>query len=152
MIKNCYVSNDVKNFRIDKVVVHRIIYELKKALDFSIFNLELNFVSEKTIHTINKNYLNHNYSTDIITFNYGELLNELDGEIFISLPDVESNSRKFGSPFNEELLRVIIHGILHMLGYEDYLKKDYIEMKKKENLFLEKLRYLIRKDRIIYDS
>lgn len=152
MIKNCYVSNDVKNFRIDKVVVHRIIYELKREFGFSVLNLELNFVSEKTIHAINKNYLNHDYSTDIITFNYGKTLKEFDGEIFISLPDVKLNAKKFGCKFNEELLRVIIHGILHMLGYEDYSKKDYIEMKKKENLFLVRLRHLIRKDRIIYDN
>jgi rRNA maturation RNase YbeY len=151
VIKNCYVSNDVKNFKIDKAVVHRIIHGLKKAFDFSVLNLELNFVSEKTIHTINKNYLNHDNSTDIITFNYGETSSELDGEIFISIHDVKLNAKKFGCKFDEELLRVIIHGILHMLGYEDYSKKDYIEMKKKENLFLDRLRHLIRKDRIIYD-
>lgn len=151
VIKNCYVSNEVKNFRVDKVVVHRILYELKKAFDFSILNLELNFVSEKAIQIINKNYLNHNYSTDIVTFNYGKSSKEFDGEIFISLPDVKLNSKKFGCTFNEELLRVIIHGILHLLGYEDYSKKDYIEMKKLENLFLVKLRHLIKKDRIIYD-
>jgi len=133
------------------VVVHRILYELKKAIDFSILNLELNFVSEKTIQIINKNYLNHNYSTDIVTFNYGKSSKEFDGEIFISLPDVKLNSKKFGCTFNEELLRVIIHGILHMLGYEDYSKKDYIEMKKLENLFLVKLKHLVSKDRIIYD-
>lgn len=150
MVKNFYVSNEVKNFRIDKVVVHKLLFELKKILSFSVVNLELNFVSEKTIQIINKDYLNHNNSTDIITFNYGKSNSEFDGEIFISLPDVKLNSKKFGCTFNQELFRVIIHGILHMLGYEDYSKKDYLEMKKQENLYLDMLKHLIRKERIIY--
>lgn len=150
MVKNFYVSNEVKNFRIDKVVVHKLLFELKKILSFSVVNLELNFVSEKTIQIINKDYLNHNNSTDIITFNYGKSNSEFDGEIFISLPDVKLNSKKFGCTFNQELFRVIIHGILHMLGYEDYSKKDYFEMKKQENLYLDMLKHLIRKERIIY--
>ncbi len=152
MIKNCLVSNELNDFKIDKRIVHKIVHELKKEFGFSILNLELNFISDKTIHYINKNYLNHNYSTDIITFNYGKSSNEFDGEIFISLPDVKTNAEKFDCSFSEELLRVIIHGILHMLGYNDYKKKEFDEMKNKENALLVKFGYLIKKNRLVYDS
>ena len=73
----------------------------------------------KIIHDINKSYLKHDYTTDIITFNYSNSLEQIDGEIFISIDDALSNSKKFKVTLSDELVRLVIHGILHLLGYDD---------------------------------
>lgn len=85
--------------------------------------------SDSYILTINKDYLNHNYFTDIITFDYCK--NEIvEGDIFISIETVFTNSQKFNTTFDEEILRVIIHGVFHLLGFKD----KTAEQKKKMRL------------------
>lgn len=76
------------------------------------------FCSDERILAVNRQYLGHDYYTDIITFPYdeGEVIS---GDIFISLDTVQSNAQRFGVPFGEELHRVIIHGILHLCGIDD---------------------------------
>jgi rRNA maturation RNase YbeY len=72
--------------------------------------------------------LNHHNSTDIITFNYSGNHSELDGEIFISVDDCRNNAGKFGVKLNEELVRLIIHGFLHLLGHNDKIKSEKKKM------------------------
>lgn len=81
-------------------------------------NITYFFCSDQHILEVNKTYLKHDYFTDIITFDYTEG-NKISGEIFISLDTVQSNSKLFESTYNEELHRVIIHGILHLVGIND---------------------------------
>lgn len=81
-------------------------------------NITYFFCSDKHILEVNKTYLGHDYFTDIITFDYTEG-NKISGEIFISLDTVKSNSTLFKSSFQEELHRVIIHGVLHLVGIND---------------------------------
>jgi rRNA maturation RNase YbeY len=76
------------------------------------------FCSDEEILRINKLYLNHDYYTDIITFDYSEK-GRVSGDLFISLETVKTNSEKFKTEYKEELNRVMIHGILHLCGYED---------------------------------
>lgn len=99
------------------------------------------FTSDKYLLNINKQYLSHNYFTDIITFNdvQGNIIN---GDIFISLETVKNNSLRFGVSFEEELSRVMIHGILHLMGYDDQTKEQKSEMRKKENEYLDRLKNL----------
>lgn len=85
----------------------------KKAGDISYI-----FCSEERILEINKQYLKHDYFTDIITFDYSED-KIISGDIFISPETVKTNAADFNVPFDEELLRVIIHGVLHLCGQED---------------------------------
>ena len=87
-------------------------YNLKTG-DISII-----FVSDDDLLEINKKYLSHDYFTDIVTFDYreGDLIS---GDIYISIPRVEENSKKYHTVFQTELLRVIIHGIFHLLGFAD---------------------------------
>ncbi|OGU36093.1 MAG: rRNA maturation RNase YbeY, partial [Ignavibacteria bacterium GWB2_35_6b] len=84
-----------KNFTINKPVIHKIVASLKDELGFSISSLQYNFVSPEEIHTINKKYLKHDFTTDIITFNYSGKNDILEGEIFISVEDARQNSKKF---------------------------------------------------------
>lgn len=94
------------------------------------------FCLDEYILDINKKYLKHDYYTDIITFDYSEK-NRLEGDIFISLQTVESNSKKFSTTFEHELMRVIIHGILHLDGFDDKTKKEKLVMRSAEDAALE---------------
>lgn len=93
------------------------------------------FVSDNEILEINKQYLNHNYFTDIITFDYSNK-NTIDGDIFISVETVLDNSVRFKSSFNEEILRVIIHGVLHLLGFKDKKRNEKEMMRMNEDIAL----------------
>lgn len=95
------------------------------------------FCNDEKILEVNNQYLKHNYYTDIITFDYSEGL-IISGDIFISLDTVKSNAMEFGVSYEHELLRIIIHGILHLCGQDDKTPELRIEMTKKENLALKK--------------
>ena len=143
MIKNLSVNNN-KKFKLNKTEIHKIVFLLKKELNFGIEFMEINIITAEEIHKINNQYLQHNYSTDIITFNYSGENNTLDGEIFISLDDAFSNSLKYKVNLDNELLRLVIHGFLHMIGYDDKAKEDKKTMKKIENKLVKKLENKIK--------
>lgn len=138
MIKNLSIYSN-KEIKINKKEVHRVISGLQKILNFSIDSLEINFINSDEILEINKNYLKHDYSTDIITFNYSGNNKLLDGEIFISAPDALENAEKFNVDFNQELLRLLIHGILHLEGYDDEEPEKKKVMKSLENKLVKEL-------------
>lgn len=127
-----------KGIRIEKKVVDNLVEKLSRELEFSIGYLELNFVGVETILDINKNHLDHNNTTDIITFNYSDENCSFDAEIFISVPDALENSKKYGVTIDNELGRLIIHGLLHLLGYDDTIASKKKKMKAKENELVEK--------------
>lgn len=141
MIRNLYVSSS--NNKIIKNQVHKLVGLLKKELNFSIQSLFINFTNGEEIHKINKKYLNHDYSTDIITFNYSGSYLELDGEIYISLDDALNSSQKYKVSLNSELKRLTIHGLLHLSGYYDIEKKDKKRMKTKENNLLNMYKFAL---------
>jgi len=97
------------------------------------------FCSDEKILEVNKQYLNHDFYTDIITFDYVEK-DRINGDIFISTDRVKENASQFNVDFEEELHRVIIHGILHLLGQEDHTPKEEQQMRKKENEALKLMR------------
>jgi rRNA maturation RNase YbeY len=90
------------------------------------------FCSDNYILDINQKYLSHDYFTDIITFNYNKD-NIISGDIFISVDTVFNNSKIYKQTFETELHRVMIHGILHLLGYDDHTETDIANMRKAEN-------------------
>jgi len=94
------------------------------------------FCSDTEILRINQFYLKHDYYTDIITFDYSED-NILSGDLFISLDTVKTNSLKFKTGFDNELRRVMIHGILHLCGYKDKASEEKKIMRAKEDEALE---------------
>lgn len=99
-----------------------------KALE----SLSYVFCSDQYLLQINRDYLQHDYYTDIISFDLSEGKNTV-GEIYISIDRVRDNAREFGSPFYQELHRVIFHGALHLCGYKDKSNKDQVLMRKKED-------------------
>lgn len=131
MIKNLSVSTSYS--KIKKPAVHKLIKALRNQLEFKVDFLEINFISSDEIHILNKKYLKHDYSTDIITFNYSKNISVLDGEIFISYQDAAKNAKKYRVSLNREITRLIIHGILHLTGYNDVKVSDKKIMKTVEN-------------------
>ena len=98
-------------------------------------NISIIFCSDNYVLDINQKYLQHDYFTDIITFDYCEG-DRLSGDLFISVDSVRENSVEFGTEFKDELNRVIIHGLLHLVGYDDHTEKDIKLMRSKENYYL----------------
>ena len=103
----------------------------------SIVQLTYIFCSDEYLLNINQTYLNHDYFTDIITFPYKQG-NEIESDIFISIDRIEENARTFDSTFERELLRVMAHGVLHLLGYKDKSTEEEAEMREQEDWALEK--------------
>lgn len=93
------------------------------------------FCSDNYLLEVNRKYLNHDYFTDIITFDYVES-DIVNGDIFISTDRVMENAGAFKTTFENELNRILIHGVLHLLGYKDKTKNDKSEMTEKENFYL----------------
>lgn len=85
---------------------------------------------------INRNFLNHNYDTDVITFAYDDDKKNLEGEIIVSPEKVKKNAKYYNVSHVQELKRVIIHGCLHLVGYNDKTKKQKELIKNKENFYL----------------
>ena len=103
-----------------------ILSESKKEGDINYI-----FCDDEYLHKINVEYLNHDTLTDIISFDYS-VGNELHGDIFVSVERVADNAKDFEVSFDEELKRVLVHGILHYAGYKDKSEEDELKMRQKE--------------------
>ncbi len=141
MIKNLYVSSSTK--KINKKRIHKLVGLLREDLEFSVEYLFINFITSEEIYNINKEFLNHDRSTDIITFNYSGSHFELDGEIFISIDDAKIFARKYNVSLSKEFTRLIIHGILHLKGYDDIKKNNRVKMKRVENNLTNKYNFAL---------
>jgi rRNA maturation RNase YbeY len=112
---------------------------VKKTLEkFGKISGEINyiFVSDEELLEMNKKYLNHDYYTDIITFDNSENAGLLDGDIFISTDRIEENSKIYGNGILEEYLRILGHGVLHLCGLKDKSPKDITKMREAEDQFI----------------
>ena len=95
------------------------------------------FCSDPYLLEINRKYLGHDYYTDIITFDYSEG-DTISGDLFISVDTVRSNAEYYSADFKDELDRVIVHGVLHLIGYDDHTYEQSAEMRARENHYLER--------------
>lgn len=111
--------------------------EIRKLRDVNII-----FCSDNYILDINQRFLQHDYFTDIITFDYCEGA-DLSGDLFISVDSVRENALEYGTEFDDELNRVIVHGVLHLIGYDDHTEEDISVMRSKENYYLDLRRSLL---------
>lgn len=106
----------------------------------TIVSLNYIFCSDSYLLKLNKAYLNHSTLTDIITFDYSEKAGPVNGEIYISIDRVRDNAKAFKTSLHLELHRVIIHGVLHLLGYRDKKPSEKVIMRKKEEAYLSLLK------------
>ncbi|QEC51590.1 rRNA maturation RNase YbeY [Anseongella ginsenosidimutans] len=102
----------------------------------SITELCFIFCSDAYLLEINRSYLDHDTLTDIITFDNSTLPGSLAGDIYISVERIRENAEKFSVSENEELLRVMIHGLLHLCGYKDKEKGQKALMREKEDIYI----------------
>jgi len=123
----------IKKRKLTNWIKETILAERKKTGDISFI-----FCSDNYLLEVNKTYLDHDYFTDIITFDYVEGT-WINGDIFISIDRVRENSVEFKTTFENELNRIFIHGILHLLGYKDKDNKDKLLMTEKEDFYLKLL-------------
>ena len=96
------------------------------------------FCSDNYILDVNMRYLQHDYFTDIITFDYCEK-DILSGDLFISIDSVRDNASFYGTEFSEELNRVMVHGVLHLIGYDDHTDSEQKMMRSKEDYYLSQI-------------
>tara|TARA_Y100000746_G_C15302163_1_gene366138 strand:+ start:117 stop:554 length:438 start_codon:yes stop_codon:yes gene_type:complete len=115
-----------------KKILHTIIDHEKKEFDLVSIILE----NDEYLRMLKKQYFNQNIYTDVISFNLEENNNPIDGEIYISIPRVIDNANKYNTNFNNEFKRILIHGLLHLIGYNDILKRDKQHMTTLENKYI----------------
>lgn len=127
-----YLSEDVKIPPFPKRKISAWIKQVSFLHGFKVGDVSYIFCSDKKILEINKQYLKHDYYTDIITFDYTEN-SHINGDIFISLETVATNAQKFKVSFQQELYRVLIHGVLHLCGQADKTPDERNKMTQKEN-------------------
>jgi probable rRNA maturation factor len=134
-----YQSEDVKFPSIKRRKINKWIKQVASSYDKSVGDISYIFCSDPKILEINNEYLQHDYYTDIITFDYSDE-SEISGDIFISLDTVKSNSEQFNTDYIDELHRIIIHGILHLCGINDKGPGEREHMTDCENKALELLK------------
>ncbi|MBQ3539188.1 MAG: rRNA maturation RNase YbeY [Bacteroidaceae bacterium] len=132
-----YTTEGTKMPDIKRRSITAWIKEIAKAHGKVVGDIAYIFCNDDKILEINREYLEHDYYTDIITFDYTEE-NIIGGDIFISLDTVRSNSELLGLPYEHELHRVIIHGVLHLCGIDDKAEGARAVMEAEENKALAK--------------
>lgn len=130
-----YFSEDVPVPKLKRRVTSQWIKQVIASEGKRVGDISFIFCSDSYLLNVNKKYLEHDYFTDIITFDYVEGL-VISGDIFISVDRVNENSVEFETTVTDELNRILIHGILHLLGYKDKQKKDKLLMTEKEDFYL----------------
>lgn len=121
-------TKDIKNW-----IVQVIRSEGKRTGDLSFF-----FLPDEDLREINREFLGHNYNTDVIAFDYGTG-GTVSGEIYMSIDTIRTNSSFYASGVRHEILRVMLHGTLHLIGYDDKDDRGKKEMRKKEDYYLSKM-------------
>ena len=115
------------------VLIREIIHDEKKRAD----SVNVVLVDDDYLLEVNKNFLNHNYKTDVISFDLnGD--GEIDGEIYVSVERALVQARRYKVQVEREVLRLIIHGILHLTGWQDKTRSEKLRMRKRENEFIER--------------
>ncbi len=136
-----YVEEDIKAPKLPKRIITSWIKKVVALQGYSIGDISYVFCSDEKILEVNKQYLQHDYYTDIITFDYTEK-KTINGDIFVSIDTVFSNAEKFNVAFEQELHRVLIHGVLHLCGQADKSDSERAEMTRKEDEALVLLKLL----------
>jgi rRNA maturation RNase YbeY len=130
-----YFNEDIAFPKVKKRITSNWIKQVIFLEEKRVGDISFIFCSDEYLLSVNRKYLNHDYYTDIITFDDVEG-NVINGDIIISVDRVKENSIEFQTSFENEIHRIIIHGVLHLLGYKDKVKKDKILMTQKEDLYL----------------
>ena len=130
-----YFTEDVKFILKDKMANNRWLKMVAGSEIRTIGDINIIFCSDNYILDVNMRYLQHDYFTDIITFDYCEG-KTLSGDLFISIDTVRENASEYGVEFDDELHRVMVHGLLHLIGYDDRTPEQERRIHEKEDYYL----------------
>ena len=133
-----YISQDIEMPALEERKVTRWIRSVAAEYGFAVGNINYIFCSDERELEVNREFLGLDYYTDVITFDCSTA-STLNGDIFISLDTVRSNAEMVGEPYEKELLRIIIHGVLHLTGQGDKTPETKVQMTAKEESALAKL-------------
>ena len=134
-----FVADDIEMPALDERKIGKWIRAVAAEYGFAVGNIQYIFCSDERELAVNREFLGHDYYTDVITFDY-TTASTLNGDIFISLDTVRSNAAELGVDFEQELCRIIIHGVLHLTGQGDKTPETKAVMTEKEDSALRKLR------------
>ena len=140
---NIIFYNNSNDNHIDNIIIEKnnetVFYDYINTLNlkYQSIYLEYSFVSSDDMKKLNTNFLNHNYDTDILSFNLSIEDNQLFGNFYLSYDQILKNSKEYNTVASEELNRVIIHGFLHLIGFNDQTTQEKLLIRNEENKFLE---------------
>ena len=127
-----FACDDVNFSWVDEWVISSWLEQVVTLEKSVLISLSYVFCSDEKLLEINKTYLQHDYYTDVITFDLSDG-GDIEGEIYISLDRIKDHAAKYQSSFDEELCRVVVHGLLHLIGYDDKTEADQKTMRSKES-------------------
>ena len=136
-----YIAQGIDLPGFNQCIVNQWIEAVTRTFDKSVGNLTYIFCTDEKIIEVNREFLQHDYFTDIITFDYSNR-RRISGDMFISLDTVRSNAALFGKSYDDELMRAVIHGVLHLVGINDKGVGEREIMEKHENDALNLLRII----------
>lgn len=128
-----FFNEDITYRLRDKNWIREWIIEVVNSEGQQIGNLNFIFCSDKYLHELNVNYLEHDNHTDVITFDITDEEEVISGDIFISLERVRENAKIYGARISNEIHRVMIHGVLHLIGYQDNTEKEKAQIREFED-------------------
>ena len=119
-----------------------IIKNIFKFKNINLYNINIIFTSDIYVSDLKKNFFSKNQWTDVIAFPINDENDDsIEGEIYISMPTAKENAKKYNQPYAKEIARLVIHGSLHLLGYDDKTKKQKNDMSNLEELFLKQIEW-----------
>ena len=139
---NVQIETDQKLVKLKEKSILKLVSVVMKSEDIKTAEILLIFTTDNVLMELKKEYFNQEHYTDVIAFrlnDYNE--DKVEGEIYISVPQVSKNAKQYNQAFNKELSRIIIHGSLHLLNYKDKTPQEKIKMTEKEDYFLNKINW-----------
>ena len=139
---NVQIETDQKLVKLKEKSILKLVSVVMKSEDIKTAEILLIFTTDNVLMELKKEYFNKEHYTDVIAFrlnDYNE--DKVEGEIYISVPQVRKNAKQYNQAFNKELSRIIIHGSLHLLNYKDKTPQEKIKMTEKEDYFLNKINW-----------
>ncbi len=117
-------------------IIKKLLAKVLSAAGLMLVSLDIIFCSDKYLLEINQEFLNHDDYTDIITFEWSEVQGKVQGEIYISIDRIRENAKSFDTRIQRELVRVALHGVLHLAGLKDKTSADLARMRTEEDKYL----------------
>ena len=139
---NVQIETDQKLEKFKEKHIFKLVSVVMKSENIKSAEILLIFTTDNILMELKKKYFNQEHYTDVIAFrlnDYNE--DKVEGEIYISVPQVRENAKQYNQAFNKELSRIIIHGSLHLLNYKDKTPQEKIKMTEKEDYFLNKINW-----------